>query len=96
MLFFFLHSKFGFGLDCIVSIITEFIPFVWLQRCVECNENFSTCATPPGSVDGNGIPNADLVIYVGTSLADGICSPTSSVIAFASACQLENTLDRYS
>ena len=70
--------------------------YAWLQRCVECDGNFSTCATPPGSVDGSGIPNADLVIYVGTSLANGICSPTSSVIAFASACQLENTLDRYS
>ena len=65
-----------------------------LQRCVECGGSSATCATRSGSVDGSGVPDADVVIYVGTSLAGGICSPDSLVIAFASACQLENTLDR--
>ena len=66
-----------------------------LQRCVECGGSFSDCETRPGSVDGGGVLNADLVIYVSTSLAGGICAPGSGVIAFASACQLESTLDRY-
>ena len=67
-----------------------------LQRCVECNgdQSAATCATRPGSVDGNGIPDTDLVIYVSTSLDGGTCAPTSGVIAFAGACQLESVLDR--
>ena len=65
-----------------------------MQRCVECGGSFATCDTRPGSVDGSGVPDADVVIYVGASLAGGICSPGSLVIAFASSCQLENTLDR--
>ena len=65
-----------------------------MQRCVEYGGSFAICATRPGSVDGSGVPDADIIIYVGTSLAGGTCSPDSGVIAFASSCQLENTLDR--
>lgn len=65
-----------------------------IQRCVECNGAAETCATRPGSVDGNGNPDTDLVIYVSTSLGGGICAPGSGVIAFAGACQLESVLDR--
>jgi hypothetical protein len=74
-----------------------FIPsysVVTMQRCVECGGDSATCATQSGSVDGSGVADADVVIYVGTSLAGGDCSPTSGVIAFASSCQLESTLDR--
>ena len=65
-----------------------------LQRCVECGGSAETCATRPGSVDGNGIPDTDIVIYVSTSLAGGTCAPGSGVIAFAGTCQLESVLDR--
>ena len=68
---------------------------IYLQRCVECDGSSATCDTRPGSMDGNGVADADIIIYVGASLFGGICSPTSGVIAFASTCQLENTLDRY-
>ena len=78
----------------VYGIFHLFCPIIIMQRCVECGGSFANCATRPGSVDGSGIADADIVIYVGTSLAGGTCSPTSNVIAFASACQLENTLDR--
>ncbi len=36
-----------------------------LQRCVECNTgNVSNCTTRPGSVDGPGVPDTDLIIYM--------------------------------
>ena len=62
---------------------------------MECNNGLpADCETLPGSVDGSGVADADIIIYVGASLFAGICSPTSGVIAFASSCQLESTLDR--
>ena len=64
-----------------------------MQRCVECGGSFSNCVTRPGSVDGSGVADADIIIYVG-SVSEGTCSEFPGVIAFASTCQLENTLDR--
>ena len=64
-----------------------------LQRCGQCNGN-----NPPNcditETDGAGVANSDIVVYVSTS-NDAPCGPTSTVLAFASACQLESTLDRY-
>ncbi len=63
-----------------------------LQRCVECNNgSVSNCTTRPGSVDGPGVPDTDLIIYVS---AFDCSSFGSSVVAFASACQMESELDR--
>ncbi len=62
-----------------------------MQRCVECNNGgFSNCDTRNGTVDGAGVPNTDLIIYVSAD-----CTDTSSgTLAFASSCELENELDR--
>ena len=62
---------------------------------MECSGSSLTCETQSGSVDGPGIADSDVVIYVSTSLADGVCGGDSSTIAFANSCQLESTLDRY-
>ncbi len=48
----------------------------------------SNCTTRPGSVDGPGVPDTDLIIYV--SALD--CRP--GILAFANACQMESELDR--
>ena len=64
-----------------------------MQRCVECDGSPDDCDTRPGSTDGSGVPNADVVVYVGATTFGGFCS--GGVIAFASSCQLESTLDRY-
>ena len=45
-------------------------------------------------MDGSGVNDADLVLYVSTSSA-APCGPGSLVLAFAAPCQLEATLDRY-
>ena len=66
---------------------------LFIQRCGQCNGN-----VPPNceiiGTDGAGVANADIVLYISTS-NDAPCGPTSGVLAFASACQLEATLDRY-
>lgn len=62
------------------------------QRCVECNGDFATCATRPGTVDGPGVDNTDLIIYVSSDCSSPDIS--SGVLAFASACELESVLDR--
>ncbi|XP_064398674.1 leishmanolysin-like peptidase isoform X2 [Halichondria panicea] len=68
------------------------IPENHLKRCVECNNgSVSNCTTRPGSVDGPGVPDTDLIIYVS---AFDCSSFGSSVVAFASACQMESELDR--
>ena len=47
-------------------------------------------------MDGTGVQDSDLIIYVAASVADTTCDPTfSGLIAFAGTCQLESTLDRY-
>ncbi|XP_064398693.1 leishmanolysin-like peptidase isoform X2 [Halichondria panicea] len=68
------------------------IPEDHLKRCVECNNgSVSNCTTRPGSVDGPGVSDTDLIIYV--SAID--CSPFGpGIFAFASSCQLESELDR--
>ena len=69
-----------------------FMTVIKLQRCVECNiGSVSNCTTRPGSVDGPGVPDTDLIIYVSAS---DCSSFASSVVAFAGACQLESELDR--
>ena len=75
-------------------IIIEII----LQRCIECNGNGNNCMDV-GS-DGNGVSNADFILYVSakttgscpTEASEGSGSPTT--IAFASSCQMESALDR--
>ena len=63
-----------------------------LQACTECDGGpFSNCDTV-GS-DGPGIPNADFVLYV-SALNIAPCGDTSSTIAFAATCELEQVLDR--
>ena len=62
-----------------------------VQRCVECNGDFSACA-PSGGENGAGVPNADFVLYV-SAIDDPAC--TNNVLAFAGACELEQTLDRF-
>ena len=64
--------------------------FLHKQRCVECNGSADTCGTRPGTIDGPGVPDADLIIYVA---ADCTGRP-NGVVAFAGACQLESELDR--
>lgn len=60
------------------------------QRCFECNGVFANCATRPGSTDGPGVPDSDIIIYV-----SGDCTDTASgVLAFASSCEMEDELDR--
>ncbi len=63
-----------------------------MQRCVECNDDDNSCDTRPGTVDGAGVPNTDLIIYV-----SAVCTETEvegGLLAFASCCELENELDR--
>ena len=61
-----------------------------LQRCYECggSEDINDCSPRPGSQDGAGIPNADIVIYVRTEPC------RRGTLASAGACQLEKQLDR--
>ena len=61
---------------------------MYLQRCVECKGSDS-CDTRPGTEDGAGIPNADMVIYVSTKPCQ-----SEGTLAFAGSCQLEKTYDR--
>ncbi len=80
---------------CIAKLHVDYVNTVLvikLQRCVECNNgNVSNCTTRPGSVDGPGVPDTDLIIYV--SAFD--CSLRfPGALAFASACQMESVLDR--
>lgn len=61
-----------------------------IQRCFECNGVFANCARRPGTTDGPGVPNTDLIIYV-----SGDCTGSApGVLAFASSCELEDELDR--
>ncbi|XP_064398055.1 uncharacterized protein LOC135344730 isoform X3 [Halichondria panicea] len=68
------------------------IPEEHLKRCVECNDDDNSCDTRPGTVDGAGVPDTDLIIYV-----SAVCTDTEvegGLLAFASCCELENELDR--
>lgn len=63
------------------------------QRCTECfGGPFSGCVT--NGDDGPGIPDADFVLYVSAANTSP-CGVSSSTIAFALACELEQALDRY-
>ena len=75
----------------LLCIIILCLPII--QRCVECNGSPTNCNTRPGSTDGSGVPNADIIVYVSATTLGGFCS--GGTIAFAGACQLESTLDRY-
>lgn len=61
---------------------------------MQCNGDLSGSDCETVGVDGPGVGDADFVLYVSAS-NDSPCGPTSSVLAFAGACQLEATLDRY-
>ena len=50
------------------------------------------CRAQSGSVNGPGISDTDLIIYVS---AKNTYSCDDSIIAYASACQLESVYDRY-
>ena len=67
---------------------------LYKQQCTECNGDFNTCTTT-GPGDGAGVANADFVLYVSAQTLAGVCDSTSSVIAFAGACEMEQVLDRY-
>ena len=53
----------------------------------------NSCTQRSGSVDGAGLADTDMVIYY-TFSNTGTCDASSNVIAFASACELERSLDR--
>lgn len=65
---------------------------VLAARCVECGGSESSCAPQQlrGSVNGSGIPDANMVIYVA-------CSPCEdeTTIAYTGSCQQESRFDRY-
>ena len=63
------------------------------QQCTECNGDISTC-TPTGPDDGEGVADADFVLYV-TAIQELPCDNFFEVLAFASACEMEEELDRY-
>jgi len=63
-----------------------FFPQLFTQRCVQCNGNPNTCETV--GTDGPGV-NTDFILYVGA-----IACTNSGTLAFATACQLESSLDR--
>ena len=59
------------------------------QQCIQCNGDGNQCVRV-GS-DGTGISNYDIVLYIS---ADGTRCPSSETVAVATACQLEDSLDR--
>ena len=59
---------------------------IFTQRCVQCNGDSSTCVTV--GVDGPGVIT-DFILYVGT-----IPCANPNTLAFATACELESSLDR--
>ena len=62
-----------------------------MQICIECEDGpFSNCDIRPGTMNGPGVPDTDLIIYVAANCTG---SPPSR-LAFAGACELENELDR--
>ena len=70
-----------------------------LQSCTECHGSSLSCAST-GS-DGSGVTNTDFVLYVSSKTVQS-CSSTGAVggssttVAFAGACQMENVLNRFS
>ena len=44
--------------------------------------------------DGEGVSDADFVAYI-SAKEEGSCGPSSTTIAFASTCQMEDEYDRY-
>ena len=63
-----------------------------MQRCVECDGDFSTCAA--SGETGVGVSNADFVLYV-SAIEESICENNQNVLAFAGTCEMEQTLDRF-
>lgn len=72
------------------------LPILCMQACVQCNGMNPQCETI--GTDGPGVREADYVLYV-SAVTTATCASSGgdsiSTIAFASACQLEATLDRY-
>ena len=51
------------------------------------------CSQGNPSTDGSGVSDSDFILYISAKQNHLICS-TSSTVAFAGACQLEDNLDR--
>ena len=73
------------------------ILLLYSQRCIECNGNSITCEEV--GTDGTGVNNTDFLLYVSSINSSDNCVSNSdgsnpSTIAFAGACQMENSLDR--
>lgn len=65
------------------------------QRCVECrNGPVAMCRSGRPAEDGGGVANTDFMLYISANQSE--CPQTSgtTVLAFASACQLESVQDR--
>ena len=66
------------------------------QACRQCNEG-STC-TQTGT-NGAGVANTDFVFYVSANgnspCGTGSAGSGTTIIAFATYCQTESSLDRY-
>ncbi len=86
------NSKRNFDLAWFLYSVPTYVCMYFMQRCVECNGNFFSCGTKLGTEDGLGVADTDLIIYV-----SAVCTANNSnpgTLAFASACELENVLDR--
>jgi len=84
----------GIQLSSLLSLVLHYEKVIlgqkplqlFTQRCVQCNGNSNTCETV--GTDGPGV-NTDFILYVGA-----IACTNSGTLAFATACQLESSLDR--
>jgi leishmanolysin-like peptidase len=67
-----------------------------LQACVECRGRGSGGECSPGNPakDGQGVPSTDFVLYISANQSQCPKDSEATVLAFASACQLEASQDR--
>jgi leishmanolysin-like peptidase len=80
---------------CVTSVCgTVTIPSDHLKRCIECNGQQPPCSPGDPSTDGAGVSNTDYILYISANQNECLGQATSTVIAFAGACQLESSLDR--
>lgn len=66
-----------------------------VQACVQCNsQQPPNCVMGTPAVDGEGIADTDYILYISAIQSECPRGSDTTVIAFASVCQMESSQDR--